>query len=369
MTQYSRYLALAALLLASALLTAVLGPIRTADAATCTISPTLTNSCRPWFGATVGGYPQAAGDFSSQFAYGEARLNNPNVLVRPTDPTTVVKRYDIIHRYHSPTQTFFDTNEVTSYNRAGTYLYINWKPDTVWVNAGGGNATVNARIDAMAKSIKALGTKKIFLTVFHEPENDVSRDNCTANAGSASSGSPTDYVRMWRNVRARFNAAGVTNVVWTMNYMGYKTWNCLVPLLWPGNYYVDWVTYDPYGGGTRTSTLFKDSVDPFYAYLSQTSNASHAYLSKTWGLAEHGAWATGGTTQAGAIDYWNQAAAAVRAGAYPKLKMYVVFDTTVNGTSQVGMDFTNQPSIDEQSAYNNFAGAVLAAKPRTKRAP
>jgi hypothetical protein len=351
----------AAFLLVSATTFATLFHAATSDAAgdNCTISATLVNSCRPLFGATVGGYTQTASDNASQYAYGEQRLNNPNVLTDPSSPTTVTNQYDVIHRYHSPTQTSFDANETSYYNRDNTYLYINWKPDTIWTNADGDNTTVNDHIDQMADSIKGLGDKKIFLTVFHEPENDVSSGNCTTNGGSAAAGSPTDYVNMWHNVRSRFDAKGVTNVVWTMNYMGYQAWNCLVPLLWPGNSYVDWVTYDPYGGGTSSSTLFNDSVSPFYNYLSQNSDSTHDYLSKPWGLAEQGAWANGGTNQAGAIDYWNQAANAITNNTYPNLKMFLTFDTSVNGTSQVGTDFNGQPSTTEQTAYNNFASTVF----------
>lgn len=350
---------IAAFLVLASVATFSLTHMSTTRADECTVDDKLVNSCRPWFGATIGGYPQTGSDTTSQYTYGEQRLNNPAVLTDPTSSTTVTNQYDLIHRYHSSTQTSFDANEISYYNRANTYLYINWKPDTTWANAAGGNATVDARIDAMADSIKALGDKKIFLTVFHEPENDVSSGNCTTNGGSAAAGSPTDYVNMWHNVRARFDAKGVTNVVWTMNYMGYQAWNCLVPLLWPGNSYVDWITYDPYGGGSHTSTLFDESVSPFYNYLSQTSDATHDYLSKPWGLAEHGAWANSGTTQAGAIDYWNQAKNAIVNRTYPKLKMFMTFDTSVNGSSQVGMDFSGQPSIDEQTAYNNFATSIF----------
>lgn len=366
MRQHARLRTLS-LLAAIAALAGIFGSTATAPAAACTVDAKLVNSCRAWFGATVGGYPQTGSSFASQFAYGELRLNNPNVLLDPADPTAVVNRYEIIHRYHSPTQTSFDAGEVGYHKRGGTYLFINWKPDLVWARAGGDDATVDARIDAMATSIKALGAKKLFLAIFHEPENDVSRGNCTTNAGGAASGSPSDYVRMWRNVRARFDAKGVTNVVWTMNYMGYSGWNCLVPLLWPGNGYVDWIAYDPYGSGTRSGSLFNDSVAGFYRYLSENSSAKHAYLSKPWGLAEHGAGSKNGTTQAGAIDYWNQAAAAVRNGTFPRLKMYLAFDTSVNGSSQVGIDFSGQPSVDEQTAYNNFANTVrFSTIPRSR---
>ena len=50
---------------------------------------------------------------------------------------------------------------------------------------------------------------------------------------------------MWHNVRHRFDALGVTNVVWVMNYTGYVTGQCLTKDLWPGNDYVDWVMWDP----------------------------------------------------------------------------------------------------------------------------
>lgn len=351
--------------LAAGITAVALYALRMSNATTCTTDDQLVNTCRAWVGATVGGYPQVASDATSQFNYGEKRLNNPNVLTNPNATTTISRQYDIIHRYHSPTQTSFDTSEVSYYNRGGTYLYINWKPDTIWKNADGSNATVNARIDQMADSIKALGTKKIWLTVFHEPENDVSSGNCTTNGSSASSGSPADYINMWHNVRARFDAKGVSNVVWTMNYMGFANWNCLVPMLWPGNNYVDWITYDPYGGGANSATLFKDSVEPFYNYLTQNSNSTHDYTSKPWGLAEQGAWANGGTSQAAAIDYWNQVATAVKNNTYPKLKMYLAFDTSSNGSSQVGLDFSGQPNVNEQTAYNTFVKTVQDYVPPT----
>ena len=55
---------------------------------------------------------------------------------------------------------------------------------------------------------------------------------------------------MWHNVRERFDAAGVTNVVWVMNYLGYPTSYCAAKDFWPGNDYVDWVMWDPYPKNT-----------------------------------------------------------------------------------------------------------------------
>jgi hypothetical protein len=331
------------------------------EAATCTVNSLLVNSCRPWLGAAVGGYSMVASDSTSQFNFANKRLNDPNVLNNPGANVTLTKDLDIIHVYKTNNNTSFTSTDNTFMAQPGTYLYINYKPDTSgWASSTGGNATINARIDALADSFKAKPQYKFFLALFHEPENDVSSGNCTANANGASAGSPTDYVNMWHNVRSRFDAKGVNNVVWVMNYMGYANWNCLVPMLWPGNSYVDWITYDAYGSGTGAGANFTQNIADFYGYLSSNSDATHAYTSKVWGLAEHGySNANGVSTHQKAIDYWNQATAAIQNNTFPLLKAYMVFDTSTNGTSQVGVDFAGAVSVPEQTAYNAFAQAIF----------
>ena len=89
---------------------------------------------------------------------------------------------------------------------------------------------------------------------------------------------------MWRNVRARFDALGVENVVWVMNYMGYPTWDCVVEDLWPGNDYVDWVMWNPYPRNTSWTLR----IGHFYDLLTAKSDAEHDFLSKPWGLGEFG---------------------------------------------------------------------------------
>ena len=102
----------------------------------------------------------------------------------------------------------------------------------------------------MAASIKALGTTKIMLTLYHEPESDISpggAPSCPTLTLNGTSGSTADYVNMWHNVRERFDALGVTNVVWVMNYIGLRRrGTASTKDLWPGNDYVDWVMWDPY---------------------------------------------------------------------------------------------------------------------------
>lgn len=331
------------------------------EAATCTVSAKLVNSCRPWIGAAVGGYSMVASDATTQFTFANKRLNDPAVLNNPSMTVTGTKHLDLIHTYKTNNNTSFSSTENAFMAQAGTYLLVNYKPDTeTWTTSTGGNATVNSRIDALADSFNAKSQYTFFLTIFHEPENDVSSGNCTANASGASAGSPTDYVNMWHNVRSRFDAKGVDNVVWVMNYMGYSSWDCLVPLLWPGNSYVDWIMWDAYASGTGSGANFTTNISHFYNYLTANSTSTYNYASKTWGLAEHGYNnANGVSTQQKAIDYWTQGAVAIQDNTFPLLKAYVAFDTSTNGTSQVGMDFAGAVSTAEQTAYNSFAQAIF----------
>ena len=137
---------------------------------------------------------------------------------------------------------------------------------------------------------------------------------------------------MWHNVRARFDALGVTNVVWVMNFMGYEGWNCVENAVWPGNDYVDWVMWDPY---PRNAT-WAYHVGGFYNWLTTHSDAEHNYLSKPWGLAEFG---NNGTSQANVYQMYDDAKRALDNGTYPRLKAYVVWDQHTSSSSDVRVGY------------------------------
>jgi fibronectin type 3 domain-containing protein len=244
---------------------------------------------------------------------------------------------------------------VTLAKRANTIALVNWQVTSKWADGDGRSATVNTQIDNMAKSIKALGTTKIMLTVVHEPENNISPGggpSCTTYSGG--SGTAASYVDLWHNVRARFDALGITNVVWVMNFMGYEGWNCVENSVWPGNDYVDWVMWDPY---PRNST-WAYHVGGFYNWLSTHSDADHNYLSKPWGLAEFG---NNGTSQANVYQMYDDAKKALDNGTYPRLKAYVVWDQHTSSSSDVRVGYDHYSVADpvEQQHYNAFANDPL----------
>ena len=171
---------------------------------------------------------------------------------------------------------------------------------------------------------------------------------------NGTAGSTTDYVNMWHNVRSRFDALGVDNVVWAMNYTGYVTGHCLTKDLWPGNDYVDWVMWDPY----PKNASWTATVGSFYNYLTANSDAEHDFLSKPWGLGEFG---YVGSSQTAAYAMYDEARRTLQNNVFPKLKAYVVWDNWTSSSHDDRVRFTEDHVADpvEQEHYNAFANDPL----------
>ena len=194
----------------------------------CTVSPILVNSCRPWLGAAAENYPQAASGTESQVLYHEQRIG---------------RQLDIVHTYHSVGQNSLTSADVYFATRPNTILLTDWNPTNNWADI----ASQNAAIDQMATSIAAVSPAKVMVALSHEPENNVSpggEPNCPSLAYQGTDGTVADYRNMWAYVENRFAADGVTNVVWVMDYMNDPTWQCLVNDLYPGDNLVDWILFN-----------------------------------------------------------------------------------------------------------------------------
>jgi hypothetical protein len=307
-----------------------------AAATGCTPTATLVNPCRPWLGAVADNYPGFA-TWKDQILGHETRIG---------------KQVDVVHDYHPAGAVTLTSDERYFINR-GTTLYLNWKPANVWKDATGTKSTVTAQIDKMAQQIAGVAPHKVMVSLFAEPERFVTQGTsaCPSLLASATSGSPQDYKAMWAYVQGRFAAAGVTNVVWVMNYLGYYKWDCLFPELWPGNSRVDWITWDPYIGPRER---WNDLVGYFYNAMTAKADADHDYTSKPWGLAEFGYWY--GTNQTEAYRMYDDARAALDSGKYPRLKLYEPFDMISLGRD-TRTSYTAAGVFDptEQQRYNAFA--------------
>jgi hypothetical protein len=295
--------------------------------ATPTPTPTPSSGCKlsailvPSCGVMLGGYLTSFGHTTTASA-----LDNFN--------SQSGSNVSVSHDYRTPGQVL-SSGDVQVAQMPNTLLLLNWKPAASWASADGSDASVNSQIDAMANSIKALGSTKILLTVFHEPENDVSggASGCPSSVYKGGVGTPAQYRAMWANVEARFAALNVTNVVWTMNYMGFSGWKCMIDDLWPGNSLVDWILWDPYSSDKLN---FSQTVSIFYNELTSMSDATHDYLSKPWGLGEFGDRAT---TDANQENFYTTVAQSLNNNEFPKLKLLTFFDNVgTTGDYRVAYD-------------------------------
>lgn len=330
-------------------------PASSAATGKCAPSAILVNPCRPWFGAAASGNPGAPVSKVAQFLYLE-RL--------------VGQRLDIFRDYHSAPGSNalgdlpLNSDEMQLARRPGTYVDVNWKPAPTFAQADGGDPVVNREIDQVAASIKSIAPHKIFMSIWWEPQNDVTSDpggNCYLSPNAAG-GTPAQYIAMWRNVESRFRAAGVTNVVWAMDYQAPANgqYDCLVPLLWPGNSLVDWVIYDTYSRNGHAT--WANTVGRFYQVLSSDSSPSVDFDAKPWGLGEFSTCSNANTSAAN--DFYLQAKSAFQADTYPRLKMYLVYADSGGPKAGPGClsnynNYGQQDSV-KQDNFNQFAHAVLS---------
>ena len=300
----------------------------------------LINPCGPWIGASANNYPGTGTSLVARITNMEQRTG---------------RQMSLVHAYNSVGDNVLTDEELYFVNRPDTHLLLNWKPTGKWANAAGGNDAVNAGIDQMALSIKAVAPKKIFLSVFHEPQNDVSANNpgdtCQL-AGGGGAGTPADYVNMWHNVRARFDALGVDNVVWIPIFQSYAPLNCLIPKLYPGDAYVNWVGFDMYDNGKGWDA----DVSAIYNYLNSLGYSNKPYMITEWGIA-------GARPQSEAYKFYDDIKASIDANKYPNLKGYVVWDSKgakfyqvgYGGPGPVSNPANYYPDLVEQEHFNNLA--------------
>ena len=197
----------------------------------CTLSEKLVPSCGAWLGASTpsrdGRYNYTAG----LIEYEAVTQRTPNIL----------------HYYKRGPKTFPTVAEIAAAERPGhvrSTLFYNWKASNsqTWAQVATGGA--DRAIDKVALGLTAY-PHPVFLTIFHEPEND--------EGGSGTGMTADDYVAMYRHVVLRLRQKGVTNVIFVMNYIGHARWASRVHSFYPGNDVVDWIAYDPYGFGAETS--------------------------------------------------------------------------------------------------------------------
>ncbi|MET7420605.1 DNRLRE domain-containing protein [Dactylosporangium sp. NPDC005555] len=235
-----------------------------APAKDCKVDAKLVPSCGVLWGAAAGGFSDVPRDEALKtFEQKSGRTST------------------VYHTYHKGDELFPTKNEMamTSDPANPRTLMLNWKVayGTKWANVADGEQ--DARIDRLSTFIKTnYGTRKFFMVLHHEPENDV-----VATAGSGMTAK--DYAAMFRHTVLRMKANGVTNAVFVVAYMNYEKWNNMSWWgdLYPGDDVVDWVGVDTYNnaqpGGFHTGD--------FNYMMNRTNNPAKFPGWYTWATTNH----------------------------------------------------------------------------------
>jgi hypothetical protein len=257
--------------------------------------------------------------------------NGINRVAYSNHEANIGRQLDILRGYHTLSN-WTNLNSVElSYLNAGQKLFLSVKPDPNWSNAvgvaNGGSATVDAELGSLAQSIGAIKPLKLMLCVWHEPENDV------VGTSGGTAGTTNQYVAMWHNVRSIFNAYGATNVIWCWVIINAPFYRDLLPGLWPGNSYVDWVGWDVYQATNNEDYVAKQLSA--YTYLVNSSDTNHTYTAKPWAWTE---WGVGNQTWVPTVadqtNTFNAVSTALNARLFPRIRYAAYFDTRgPNGTA------------------------------------
>ena len=308
----------------------------------CTVTTKLVPTCGRWWGAGMAFSPQP---LATKLAQAETLAQRPD---------------DIVHTYHVNDQLFPTADEKAVALQPGHHrlLLINWKPATDMSWAAVANGGADHRIDNLANHIKATFPYRFFLTIYHEPEDNV---NMTAGSGMTAA----DYAAMYRHTVLRLRQDGVTNAVTVVNFMGFDPWaqQSWFGQLWPGDDVVDWIGLDPYGTGATSGYSARDfttlvnrpstGFPGYYSWATKTHPGKPIMLCE-WGVRYDA------TAPAGQANFFNSMHTEL--GSYPAIKGLLYFD--VPAPAPTGEPLTD-PTLNPTalSAYRSIARSTLFATP------
>jgi Glycosyl hydrolase family 26/TAT (twin-arginine translocation) pathway signal sequence len=169
------------------------------------------------------------------------------------------QRFTLDRQYYKGNEQFPSPYDYWTASQGRTPV-LSFKSPIPWADVAAG--TWDAHLNQIADNCIAFA-QPMFLTFFHEPEND-----------QATFGTPADYVAAWRHAVNVFRDKGVSNVSWTTCLMGSTYWDKRKAARWyPGDAYVDYIGADAYNWGPSSEvcvngqwTSFRWRVQRFYTY-------------------------------------------------------------------------------------------------------
>jgi hypothetical protein len=274
-----------------------------------------------------------------------AHTSTPRHLALRDFETKTGRPQAVYHSYHRGTELFPTPEEVAI--ARDRVLFLNWKPrGASWARIAAGDPATERYLDRLAMHIRHTLTAPFFLTVHHEPENDV-------QPREGSGYTAKDYAAMFRHVIGGLRERGVHNLVSVMVHMAYIKWTTQSWFedLYPGDDVVDWVGWDVYaysepghGHGDFAEMMNRRSSDkPSWPGFYNWAAARHP--DKPLMLGEWGVWHS--PKNPGHQAYFFDTVAK-QIALFPRVKALVYFDTPAD---QRGKDSRVDRTQQGLSAY------------------
>jgi hypothetical protein len=143
-------------------------------------------------------------------------------------------------------------------------------------------------------------------------------------------GTAAEFVAAWRHIVDVYRANGANNVQWAWVVMGYSGHFSVQPSLWPGNSYVDWISWDPYNAYTCQNTKwrsFEDTFLPMYNWLKGDGAKAGIDPNKPYMLSEFGTVFDPNDPNA-AANWYKQVPATLKK--YPQIKAVQMWNNVAN---------------------------------------
>ena len=180
------------------------------------------------------------------------------------------RRFDLVYRFHDINDTIPDTADKRAVAH-GRALHVSIESTDfsspsatagTWAAVAAG--TYDDDLHKQAEGIAALKSP-VFVTFDHE----------TDQPAREALGSAQEFIAAWRHVHDVYTKAGATNAVWVWVILGWAPSFDRAATLWPGNAYVDWISWDVYnqsgcrGGQVDPSlyTSFSNDVRLVYDWV------------------------------------------------------------------------------------------------------
>ncbi len=204
---------------------------------------------------------------------------------------TVGRTFDFVYRYHDVVGQIPDQAERDVIAR-GSLLHIAIAARTF---GGAGNVTYadiargmyDDNLRAQARGIASL-KEAVYLT-FEQEANQ--RDKVGGERGGSA-----DFIAAWRHLHDLYEQEKVTNAVWVWVMTGNAANLPRTAALWPGNDYVDWISWNIYNqSGCRGNNInpgkletFEEGVQVFYDWVTTDGKAAGIDSSKPMMISEAG---------------------------------------------------------------------------------